>query len=106
MIASGADVLELDPRTDMRAAKEATRPSTAVLGMVDPQSVLRLGAPGLVRDKSKEALEIMAPGGGFILGPGCTLHPETPLANVMALIESAGKFGRYRSDGGLARPRA
>jgi uroporphyrinogen decarboxylase len=106
MIASGADILELDPRTDVQAAKSATQGATALLGMVDPQSVLRLEMPGVVIDRCREAIEILAPGGGYILGPGCTLHPDTPTENVVALIESARKYGRYKSDGSLARPRA
>lgn len=102
MVASGAGILELDPHTDMRAAKEATRGKTTVLGMVDPANVLHRGSPDLVREKSIEALDIMAPGGGFVLGPGCALMPETPEDNVMALIECARKFGVYNSDGTLA----
>jgi uroporphyrinogen decarboxylase len=103
MVGSGADILELDPRTDMRAAKKVTRNKTTVLGMVDPANVLARGTQELVREKSREAIEILAPGGGFILGPGCALTPETPVENVMALIESAGKFGLYNSDGTLKR---
>jgi MtaA/CmuA family methyltransferase len=101
MVSSGAAILELDPRTDLRAAKEMTRKKATVLGMVDPANVLERGTPALVREKSEEAIDILAPGGGFILGPGCALTPETPEANVMAMIESAVQFGRYRPDGTL-----
>jgi len=106
MVASGADILELDPHTDLRAAKEATRGKTSVLGMVDPANVLHRGTPALVEQKSREALEVLAPGGGFILGPGCALVPETPEENVQALIESAAKYGNYRPDGTLSPPGA
>jgi uroporphyrinogen decarboxylase len=102
MVASGAHILELDPSTDLRAAKNAAAGKTTVLGMVDPANVLHLGDPELVIEKSREALEILAPGGGFILGPGCALMPETPDENVMALIETAHKHGNYREDGTLA----
>jgi uroporphyrinogen decarboxylase len=61
--------------------------------------------PGVVRDRCREAIEFLAPGGGFILGPGYTLHPDAPSENVPALMESARKYGRYRSDSSLARPR-
>jgi uroporphyrinogen decarboxylase len=102
MIATGAAVLELDPSTDIATAKSATRGRAAVLGMIDPAHVLERGTPVLVADKSREAIEILAPGGGFILGPGCALTPETPEDNVMALLEAAEKFGRYNPDGSLA----
>jgi uroporphyrinogen decarboxylase len=101
MVFSGASILELDPGTSLGAAKEATRHRATVLGMVDPAQVLERGTPELVMEKSREAIEALGPGGGFILGPGCALTPETPEENVMALLEAAEKFGRYKSDGTL-----
>jgi uroporphyrinogen decarboxylase len=101
MVLSGASILELDPRTDARAAKETTRQKTTILGMVDPANVLDRGTPALVQEKSREAIEVLAPGGWFILGPGCALTPETPKANVKVLVECAAQFGRYRPDGTL-----
>ena len=103
MVTCGAAILELDPSTDLRTAKQATRGRAAVLGMVDPANVLERGTPETVTAKSREAIEVLAPGGGFILGPGCALTPETPENNVMALLESAEKYGRYNPDGSLAR---
>jgi len=101
MVMSGADTLELDPSTDLRAAKEATRGKVCVLGMVDPANVLHRGTPALVEEKTAEALDILAPGGGFIVGPGCALVPETPVENVAAMIECARRRGNYNPDGTL-----
>ncbi len=102
MVQTGADILELDPSTSLVAAKHATQRKTTVLGMVDPANVLHRGTPELVKQKTLEALDIMAPNGGFILGPGCALVPETPEQNVMALIETGRRHGVYRADGTLA----
>ena len=104
MVACGAAILELDPSTDLWTAKRATQGRAAVLGMVDPANVLERGTPETVTAKSREAIEVLASGGGFILGPGCALTPETPEENVAALLEAAEKFGRYNPDGSLARP--
>jgi len=103
MAASGAAILELDPSTSLRAAKETARGRAAVLGMVDPANVLERGTTEMVAAKAREAIVILAPGGGFILGPGCALTPGTPEENVMALLEAAERFGRYNPDGSLAR---
>ncbi len=103
MAAAGAAILELDPSTSLAAAKEAARGRAAVLGMVDPANVLERGTSETVTAKSKEAIEVLAPGGGFILGPGCALTPATPEENVAALLEAAERFGRYNPDGSLAR---
>ncbi len=104
MVDSGAAILELDPATSLRAAKEATRGRAAVLGMVDPANVLERGTPETVTAKARDAIEVLAPGGGFILGPGCALTPETPEENIKALLEAAERFGRYNADGSLAGP--
>jgi uroporphyrinogen decarboxylase len=53
------------------------------------------GTPETVTEKCVEALDILAPGGGFILGPGCALPATTPDENIDALIEAAKKHGRY-----------
>jgi uroporphyrinogen decarboxylase len=57
--------------------------------------VLALGTPAGVESAAREALEVLAPGGGLILGPGCALPPETPAENVHALVQAAHEFGRY-----------
>ena len=101
MANSGADFLELDAVTDMKQAKAATRGKTAVLGMVDPANVMHLGSRELVREKTRLAIEVMGLGGGFIVGPGCALAPETPAENVAAMIDSARAHGRYRPDGSV-----
>ena len=69
--------------------------------MVDPANVMHLGSRELVREKTRLAIEVMGPGGGFIVGPGCALAPETPAENVAAMIDSARAHGRYRPDGSV-----
>lgn len=101
LVATGADCLELDPGTDPDLCKRAVQGRTCVLGMLDPARILGHGSPGEVRDHVTRILEIMAPGGGFILGPGCCLPPETPPENIHALMECTRTAGRYDPDGGL-----
>ena len=93
-IATGAEVLEIDHKTDMRKAKEAGRGKTCFLGPINT-TLMASGTPQEVEHACREAIEIMAPGSGFILGPGCALGTETPADNIHALVESAKKFGVY-----------
>ena len=95
MVETGASVLELDYKVNLTAVKEATQGKATILGPIDPSAVLALGTPELVEERCKEAIEVLAPGGGFILGPGCALPPTTPPANVHAMIESAKRYGVY-----------
>lgn len=93
-IATGAQVLEIDHKTDMRKAKDAGRGRTCFLGPIST-AVLTSGTPGEVEDACREAIAVMAPDSGFILGPGCALGRETPADNIHALMESARKYGVY-----------
>lgn len=100
-MATGAAILELDHMTDMRVAKNVMRGKATFLGPINPAETLWRGTPALVEEQAREAIEILAPGGGLILGPGCAMAPDTPAENVHALIEAARKYGRYRPDGSL-----
>jgi uroporphyrinogen decarboxylase len=93
-VATGAQILEIDHKTDMRKAKEAARGKACLLGPINT-SLLVDGTPQEVEDACREAIESMAPGSGFILGPGCALSPETPAENIHALVEAGKKYGRY-----------
>lgn len=93
-IATGAQILEIDHKTDMQKAKDATRHKTCLLGPLNT-SLLLEGTPQEVEDACRETIEIMAPDSGFILGPGCALDPNVPADNIHALIESAKKYGVY-----------
>jgi uroporphyrinogen decarboxylase len=44
----------------------------------------------------RDTLEIMMPGGGYALSPSHALQDNSPTENVLALYETALKYGRYR----------
>jgi uroporphyrinogen decarboxylase len=96
MVRTGAAVIEIDQKADMKTCKDAARGKSTLLGPIDPSDVLANGTPDLVREKCLEALKILAPGGGFILGPGCALPATTPHENVDVLIEVVKEHGCYR----------
>jgi MtaA/CmuA family methyltransferase len=100
MVATGAQILELDYKTDMHTAKALMQGRATFLGPVNPE-LIWAGTPAEVEAAAREALAILAPGGGFILGPGCALGATTPPDNIHALIEAAYKYGIYNPDGSL-----
>jgi uroporphyrinogen decarboxylase len=79
-------------KADQQISKSATAGKATLLGPIDPSEVMANGTPELVMEKCNEALENLSPGGGFILGPGCALPPNTPDENIDAMIEAAKKF--------------
>ncbi len=103
LAATGAAVLDLDQHKDLREVKEAMRGRTVIAGGIDAAGVMQRGTDALVEARCREAIEILGPYGGFIVGPGAVLSPDTPPENVAALIETVRKYGCYRPDGQLAR---
>jgi MtaA/CmuA family methyltransferase len=89
MVATAADALELDYKTDVRAARDALKGRAVFIGNIDPSAVLALGTPALVEAKTRELLEVFAGTPGFILNAGCAIPAETPSANLRAMIAAA-----------------
>ena len=89
MVATGADALELDHKTDVLAAREAMKGRAVFIGNIDPSGVLAMGTPALVEARTRELLEVFAGTPGFILNAGCAIPAETPPANLQAMIAAA-----------------
>ncbi|OHB82269.1 MAG: hypothetical protein A2V98_25705 [Planctomycetes bacterium RBG_16_64_12] len=69
-------------------------------GAIDSHHVLIRGNPALVREKTREVIEIMKPGGGYVAGASHdTLLEETPLENVVAMFDAIREFGTYEVKG-------
>ena len=92
MVSTGAAILEIDQKADQQTSKAAAAGKATLLGPIDPSEVMAHGTPELVMEKCNEALENLSPSGGFILGPGCALPPNTPDENIDAMVEAAKKF--------------
>ena len=90
----GAVTWEFD-RTDMARAKRILGGACSIEGNV-PSSLLVAGSPEEVKAECRRLIEICAPGGGYVLGPGAI--PEFPkLENLKAMVEAAREFGVYSS---------
>lgn len=66
-------------------------------GAVDSHHILIDGTPEFVRRKTREVLEIMKPGGGYIAGASHdSILEETPVENVLAMFDAIQEFGKYQ----------
>ncbi|MBN1319287.1 MAG: uroporphyrinogen decarboxylase, partial [Thermoleophilia bacterium] len=80
-------------RTDMARAKQVLGADCSIQGNV-PSSLLVTGSPEEVKAESRRLIEICAPRGGYILGPGAI--PERPkLENLKAMVDAARERGVY-----------
>jgi MtaA/CmuA family methyltransferase len=91
-IATGAQVLEIDHKTDIHQAKAAAQGRACLLGNIDT-GLLQNGTPAEVDAACRELIEAVSC--GLILGPGCAMGTTTPAENIHALVEAAKKYGEY-----------
>jgi uroporphyrinogen-III decarboxylase len=67
-------------------------------GCIDSQAVLIEGNPELVRRKTREVLDLMKGGGGFVAGASHDwILEETPLENVLAMFDAIREYGVYEA---------
>ena len=69
-------------------------------GAIDSHHILINGTPDYVRHKTREILDIMKPGGGYIAGASHdTILEETPVENVLAMFDTIREYGVYQEGG-------
>ncbi len=78
---------------DLADAKRRIGDRVCLMGHVDLLYVIQRGTPGQIREAVREAVEVAAPGGGFILGTSDSIRDGTPEANVEAYFSAAAEFG-------------
>lgn len=65
-------------------------------GAIDSHHILIDGTPHSVREQTREVLKIMMPGGGYVAGASHdTILVETPVENVLAMVDTVAEYGRY-----------
>ena len=79
----------------LREAKDALGPHMALCGGIDQKEFLVKATPAEVEKKVKKVVEVMKPGGGYLLSTVDYLSEETPLENVKAFVDAGLKYGRF-----------
>ena len=64
-------------------------------GAIDVQNTLSFGSPEDVRNEVIDRINVLGPGGGFILCCSHSLLPEFPTENIVTMYKTALKYGRY-----------
>ena len=81
---------------EARRLKEEFGAKILFNGAIDSHHVLIKGTPQTVREKTRETLDIMMPGGGYVAGASHdTILEETPVENVVAMFDAVRAFGIY-----------
>jgi uroporphyrinogen-III decarboxylase len=81
---------------DLRTLKAEFGDKILFNGAIDSHHVLIEGTPQSVRERTREVLEIMKPGGGYVAGASHdTILEETAVENVVAMFDAIREFGVY-----------
>ncbi len=97
MIATGADGLDLDYKTDTALAHARMKDRTVFIGNIDPSGVLALGSTARVEETTRALLATFADTPRFVLNAGCAIPRITPPENIHAMIRTARTFHCNRS---------
>ncbi len=82
---------------DLRTLKAEFGNRILFNGAVDSHHVLIDADPESVRQQTREVLDIMMPGGGYIAGASHdTILEETPVENVLAMFDTIHEHGVYQ----------
>jgi uroporphyrinogen-III decarboxylase len=89
LIEIGVDVLNpIQPRSmDPALLKERYGNSLCFWGTIDEQRTLPFGSPEDVREEVASRLRTVGKGGGLIIGPTHHVQLDTPVENILALVD-------------------
>ena len=91
MIEAGIDVYQsIQPIEDIAGLKRDFGRELCLWGGVSNHDLVVAG-PDEIRRQVGHAIEACSPGGGFILGSSHSITVQTPLENISAMLEAAGR---------------
>jgi uroporphyrinogen decarboxylase len=94
MIEAGIDVYQsIQPIEDIAGLKRDFGRDVCLWGGVSNHDLIVAG-PEDIRRQTEHAVTTCAPGGGFILGSSHSITIHTPLDNIVAMLEAAGRTPR------------
>jgi uroporphyrinogen decarboxylase len=63
-------------------------------GAIDTHRVLPSGTPAEVREEVRRVIEIMGPGGGYLVSSVHTMMDDVPPENIVAMVDAVEELGR------------
>ncbi len=87
--------LQRTAHMDLRTIKEKYGHRFCIIGNIDSTRTLPFGTPADVAAEVKEAIEIAAPGGGYVLASDHSLHDGIPMENIEIMFKTGLEYGKY-----------
>lgn len=94
---SGLECLDPPPigDCDLEDAKKRLGKRCFIKGNIDSVNTLLKKSIQEVKEDARKRIEIGKPGGGFILSTACSIAPDVPRENILALYDTVEEYGWY-----------
>lgn len=94
---SGLECLDPPPigDCDLEDAKKRLGKRCFIKGNIDSVNTLLKKSIQEVKEDARKRIEIGKPGGGFILSAACSIAPDVPRENILALYDTVEEYGWY-----------
>jgi uroporphyrinogen decarboxylase len=79
---------------DLSWAKENYGKRFCIVGNIDSSRTLPFGLPSDIETEVKEAIDIAAPGWGYVLASDHSLHDGIPVENVVTMFKVGAEYGK------------
>ena len=81
--------------SDLPALKKQYGKNIVFCGAIDTHRILPFGSVMDVREEVKRVMQILGPGGGYMIGAVHTIMNDVPPENVLAMVDAVKEFGEY-----------
>jgi uroporphyrinogen decarboxylase len=81
--------------SDLHALKKRFGKNIVFCGAIDTHEILPHGTPEEVRQEVRRVMEILGPGGGYMVASVHTILTDVPPENVLAMVDAVEEFGHY-----------
>jgi uroporphyrinogen decarboxylase len=81
--------------SDLPTIKKKFGTEIVFCGGIDTHRILPYGSVDDVRREVRRVMEILGPGGGYLLGAVHTIMNDVPPENVLAMVDAVEEFGHY-----------
>jgi uroporphyrinogen decarboxylase len=80
---------------DLTALRDRYGSKITFCGAIDTQRILPRGTPDQVRNEVRRVIDILAPGGGYLVSSVHTVMNDVPAENILAMVDAVEEYGQY-----------
>jgi uroporphyrinogen decarboxylase len=81
--------------SDLTELKKRYGKNIVFCGGIDTHRILPFGTPEEVRQEVRRVMQILGPGGGYMVASVHTIMNDVPPENVLAMVDAVEEFGTY-----------